>query len=457
MAQFGMFHNGTCGVPQKYAEDGTVIPDASLEEIHDDAKDVMKDQVQNAVTADKAGIDRLFLTEHHFQPTGSEHSPNPLQTEAYIAAKTENIRLCQATNVITWHDPVRMAEQAAILDILSDGRAEIGVGRGYQPRENEVLGQYWGGTIQDQEKNRVSFEEKVEILKKAWTEDAFSYHGEYHSIPPKHTKWHHNMDRALWEDDVTEESLDEMIDWDEEGDFYSNLWNPVVSGGSKLKQISVFPQPLQKPHPQLWEPLTTPRSIEWAAKNGVNGVMNVEPNSRFANNVELYMEAAEEAGWPDHRPEYDGEEFEYGWDEERGRGIVTTRWIFNTDVHGDGEVLDRWKKGLENGWAFYGPFGFAAVLAEGDEELYDPSEPVDADTVIDKDVAIVGDTDTIRDKCAKYKEETGLSDFNMVCWFETAGFTADEADEQIEHFGENVIPYIEEEFPGPKSAAVADD
>jgi alkanesulfonate monooxygenase SsuD/methylene tetrahydromethanopterin reductase-like flavin-dependent oxidoreductase (luciferase family) len=261
------------------------------------------------------------------------------------------------------------------------------------------------------------------------------------------------MDRAYWEDDVSEESLDEMINWDDEGDFYSDLWNPVVSGGSTLKQISVFPQPQQDPHPQIWEPLTTPRSIEWAAKNGVNGVMNVEPNSRFAKNVETYMEAAEEAGWPDHRPEYDGEEFKYGWDEGRGRGMVTTRWIFNTDVHGDGEVLDRWKKGLENGWAFYGPFGFAAVLAEGDEELYDPSEPVDADTVIDKDVAIVGDTDTIRDKCAKYKEETGLTDFNMVCWFETAGFTPDEADEQIEHFGEHIIPYLEEEFPGPENSA----
>lgn len=456
MVDIGVFHNGATNQPQKKDDDGDVYPDASLAEMHEDGQQVIKDQINHAIAAEEAGFDRVFFTEHHFQPTGSEHSPNPLMNQMAIAAQTEEIKLCQATNIIVWHDPIRFAEQTSILDVVSDGRAEIGVGRGYQPRENEVLGQYWGGTIQDQEKNRAAFKEKFEIIKKAWTEEAFSYSGEWHNIPPSYTKWHHNLDYGYFSDDVTEQSVDEMMDWDEDGDFYSDLWNPVVSGGTTLNKISVFPQPQQKPHPQLWEPLTSPRSIKWTARNGVNGYFIVEPNSRLKGNIDLYYEAAEEAGWPDHRPEYDGEPFKHGWDEERQRGIITCRFVFNTDVHDD-EVLEKWKLGLENIWNYYGPFGFAAVLAEGDEELYDMNTRVTADLLIDKDVAIVGDAEEIRDKTTKIAEECGYEDFNLNCWFNAPGISGEVADEQLRAFGEEVLPYLEEEYPSPEATAAADD
>lgn len=455
MVQIGVFHNGTTNLPQKRNEDGFVYPDASLKEVHEDVREVMRDQVRHAVVAEEAGFDRVFYTEHHFQPTGSEHSPNPLMNQMAVAAQTDTIKLCQATNIITWHDPVRFAEQAAILDTISDGRAEIGVGRGYQPRENEILGQYWGGTIQDQEKNRSSFEEKFEIIKKAWTNDMFSYHGEFHQIPPRHTKWHHALDHAYFSDDVTEYDVEDVMNWDEEGDFYSNLWNPVVSGGTTLKKIGIFPRPQQQPHPQLWQPLTSPRSIRFAAQNSINGYFIVEPNSRLKGNIDLYYEAAEEAGWPDHRPEYDGKPFKRGWDEERGRGIITCRNLFNTEIHDD-ETFEAWKMGLENAWSYYGPFGFASVLAEGDEELYDPSTKVTAEMLIDKDVAIVGDADELADKCAKIGEECGYEDFHFNCWFEVPGVSGEVADEQALAFGEQVKPYLEEEFPSPKAVA-ADD
>jgi alkanesulfonate monooxygenase SsuD/methylene tetrahydromethanopterin reductase-like flavin-dependent oxidoreductase (luciferase family) len=57
-------------------------------------------------------------------------------------------------NILPWHDPIRLAEQVALLDIISDGWTEVGIGRGYQPREAAILGQYWSGTMQDEEKNR---------------------------------------------------------------------------------------------------------------------------------------------------------------------------------------------------------------------------------------------------------------------------------------------------------------
>jgi alkanesulfonate monooxygenase SsuD/methylene tetrahydromethanopterin reductase-like flavin-dependent oxidoreductase (luciferase family) len=115
--------------------------------------------VRQGILADKLGYDYWPQTEHHFQPEGAELSPNPLFSEMAIAANTKRIRLRQAANIITWHHPVRIAEQVAMLGVLSGGRGECGIGRGYQPRENEVFGRTYGSTIQDQERNRKAFQE----------------------------------------------------------------------------------------------------------------------------------------------------------------------------------------------------------------------------------------------------------------------------------------------------------
>src|SRR5260370_23334849 len=108
-----------------------------------------------------------------------------------IAANSRRIRLGKAANIIVWHHPVRLAEQIATLDVISGGRVECGIGRGYQPRENETLGRPYGSTIQDQERNRKAFEESIAIMKKCWTEPSFSHHGELFSVPPSYTNWDH--------------------------------------------------------------------------------------------------------------------------------------------------------------------------------------------------------------------------------------------------------------------------
>ena len=66
--------------------------------------------------------------------------------------------------------------------------SKCGIGRGYQPRENETLGRPYGSPIQDQERNRKVFEESIAIMKKCWTEPSFSHHGEFFSVPPTYSK-----------------------------------------------------------------------------------------------------------------------------------------------------------------------------------------------------------------------------------------------------------------------------
>ena len=147
-----------------------------------------------------------------------------------------------------------------------------------------------------------------------------------------------------------------------------------------MRELQVFPQPLQKPHPQVWEPLTTERSIRWAAQRGVNGYFIVEPISRLRRNIDIYYEEAEKCGWPDRLGRG---KFKYGWDCERRRGVMTGRYVHLTlPGRNPDRERQRFLRALELQWDYYGPFGFAAVLADENEPLYDISKRVSGETLL---------------------------------------------------------------------------
>jgi alkanesulfonate monooxygenase SsuD/methylene tetrahydromethanopterin reductase-like flavin-dependent oxidoreductase (luciferase family) len=245
-----------------------IVNDGTLTDVQRSNQRVLVNQIRQGILAERLGFDYFFMTEHHFQPEGAEFSPNPLLTETAIAAHTKRIRLGQAANILTWWHPIRLAEQAAMLDVISGGRLEFGIGRGYQPRENETFGKPYGATVQDQERNRAYYEEAYEIIIKAWTEGSFSHHGEFHSIPPHYTKWNHKQTIAYFSRPGRGRTLEEVLRLGPP-DLYA-AGNPVQATTTVLKEISLFPQPLQKPYPQIWEPLTSERSIRWAAQRGIN-------------------------------------------------------------------------------------------------------------------------------------------------------------------------------------------
>jgi alkanesulfonate monooxygenase SsuD/methylene tetrahydromethanopterin reductase-like flavin-dependent oxidoreductase (luciferase family) len=446
--RFGIWHNGTTNVPMKETDEGLVVPDATVRELHEDRQRIVNERIRHGVLAEQRGFERLTFTEHHFVLTGIELSPNPLQSQTAIAARTDEIKLRQVANILSWHDPLRLAEATAMLDVISGGRTEIGIGRGYQGRENETLGQYWGGTIQDDEKNRASFEEKFEILRDAWTEDVLEHHGQFHQVPPTWTRWHHPQERAYLADDASEHDVETYVDWREgsvtETDLDPGYPNVVTEGDSTLRAISVFPQPIQEPHPQLWEPVGSPRSIEFAARNGINpylaGARDPEDIDRI---VELYYEAAEEAGWPDRRPEYDGEPFERPWDESRQRGFSIYVPVFNTEI-ADEETYDRWLRGIKGYWQYLGFFGFAGGLPDVDDRHpIEHLRELDPEVFVDRDLYVAGDADDIVDRLAYIAETLDADDLAFDIAFESVGLTGEEADEQLEAFAERVMPYFE--------------
>jgi alkanesulfonate monooxygenase SsuD/methylene tetrahydromethanopterin reductase-like flavin-dependent oxidoreductase (luciferase family) len=439
MLEVGVFNNGANGLPIRVA-DGVTLCDASLTDVHRANQETAINQVRQGILSDQLGFDYFFLTEHHFIAEGVEFSPNPLLIQMAVASRTKKIRLGQMANIITWHHPVRLAEQAGILDVVSGGRLEFGIGRGYQARENETLGRPYGSTIQDQERNRVSFEEAYDIILKAWTEPSMSHHGEFFSIPPSYTKWNHRQTEAFFgSEKVTERSVDDVLSLGPP-DMYSSPI-PIAAAGTTLREISVFPQPIQKPYPQMWMPLTSERSIRWAAQKGVNGYVVGETADRLKQKIDVYLGEAEKNSWPDRLGRG---AFSWGWDSEKKRGLAGIILLPGKDSSSE---LERFKRALELQWDYYIAFGFGAALAE-------PGEPVDfnrritGDMLLEKGLAVFGTPDEVGEKILGLKSQVGYDDFLFNAWFEKAGFEEKEVEEQMAAFAEEVLPGLRQACGG---------
>ena len=121
--------------------------------------------------AEAQGFRSVFLVEHHF--TGWSQVSATLSLLTYLAARTKTLRLGTAVMVLPWHNPVLLAEQAATLDVLSGGRLDFGIGKGYRHSE------FTGFCIPSEEAEE-RFEEGLEVILKAWTsEGRFSHHGKF--------------------------------------------------------------------------------------------------------------------------------------------------------------------------------------------------------------------------------------------------------------------------------------
>tara|TARA_B100000900_G_scaffold353669_1_gene321961 strand:+ start:307 stop:1476 length:1170 start_codon:yes stop_codon:yes gene_type:complete len=215
---------------------------------------------------DKTKWDSIWYTEHHFNHEGMESLTNPLMMGVDAAARTKDIRIGQACNVITFHNPIRMAEDIALLDQLSKGRVEVGIGRGIYGREAINLNK--AADMKDQAKNFRLFEETLEILKKAWKEDFFNHKGEFYTYPAPNYVWQHDMSPPN-KDLVNLES---------------NI----------MENISVLPKPYQKPYPAIHQTVDGIRSIEWAAKQGLNIIMWIPTVKALKIKFEAFKNAKSE-------------------------------------------------------------------------------------------------------------------------------------------------------------------
>ena len=211
-----------CGLSGTPADDRR-YPNERLVEVFDTT-------ITLARVADELGYETLWLAEHHFQHEGYEVIPNIPMLAVDLAHRTKRIKIGCAFNVVpTWH-PLRLAEDYATADILTEGRLVFGVGRGYHTREVETF----GNPMLDAEANRELFEEQVEIILKSFRQESFSHQGKHYTIPPE-----------------------------------------VPYRGYQLKEITLVPRPVHQPV-EVWQPIVSgsARGLDFMARHGIKGVIS---------------------------------------------------------------------------------------------------------------------------------------------------------------------------------------
>ncbi|HYY06733.1 MAG TPA: LLM class flavin-dependent oxidoreductase, partial [Candidatus Limnocylindria bacterium] len=266
--------------------------------------------------------------------------------DLFVAMQTERIRVGQLGIVLPAENPIRVAENIAMLDHMTGGRANAGFARGYQRRWVDVMAQQTHGihgALPHQhdavdEANRAAFEECFQIIKRAWTGDLLSYEGRYWRIPPGPTPWDLESTRRYGAG--------------------------VVDG--VVRAVGVVPKPLQQPHPPLFQPFaSSERSIRWCAAEGVTAILPPLHPTLEDRLVRLYAEVANQP---------------------LGEGVGVLRDVVVAET--DDEAMALWAdSGLFCGREWFEPFGFSKGLAD----------PVtgEAPSLFDAGLALVGSPDTV--------------------------------------------------------------
>src|SRR5215475_1242542 len=204
-----------------------------------DSSEGFRDFIDYNVEAESLGFHGTFVVEHHF--TGYGQVSATLNLLTWLGARTRTLRLGTAVIVLPWHNPVLLAEQTATLDLLSGGRLDFGIGKGY--RYNE-----FAGFCVPMEEADARFDECLEVMIKAWSLD---------------TTWSHR----------------------------GTYW--------QFEDVAVEPPTAQKPHPPLWMGAGSPASIKKVAALGYNLLLGqFDSFEEIGEEVALFKAKVEACGRP---------------------------------------------------------------------------------------------------------------------------------------------------------------
>ena len=186
---------------------------------------------------ERSGYDAIWLAEHHF--TGYSVCPSVHVMATHVAARTQRLRIGTAVTLAALYHPLRIAEEVALIDVLSGGRVNWGAGRGFDATEFANF-----GVAPEESSER--FREAVEVVLAAWKSARLDFSGKFH----------------------------------------------------RFANLEVLPKPLQQPHPPTWIAATSPDPIAWAAGRGLSILMDPHStHAEIARKRELYRERLEASGF----------------------------------------------------------------------------------------------------------------------------------------------------------------
>lgn len=386
--------------------------------------------------ADELGFWGAAAIEHHFWSEGYEVGPTPGVMNAYWAAITKNIHIGQLGYVLGSHDPVRVAEETAILSHLTQGRFFVGLARGYQNRWMGTIGQHVGATptkspsanelnptsgglgfsqaaksqadIDSDLRNRQVFEEHYDILMKSWKEDSFRHKGLNWQIP-------HPYDEGIAGWQLADAGITQRL----------GAPNEVGPDGN-IREVSVCPAPYGEGHPPVFiSGSGSPATIDFCARHGHNPVYftNIATAERMARR---YVDVAAEAGRTMRF----------------GQNQCMVRWvqIGRTEEEAMSQILEYdgelWKN-------FYSPMGKRSI---------DLSEA--AKSAMASGLYAAGTVDSVRDQLVEQFRKVPAE--YLVLIYHYAQMPKDKVIENMELFMRDIKPAIDEvlyDAHGRQSAA----
>lgn len=321
--------------------------------------------------ADQLGYEYYCLIEHHFFENFSISS-NPLALFSAAAQTTKNIRFRTVCHTLPLHNPMILAGEIAMADILTRGRIECGIGRGH--------GWLYNPASIPHRESPGRYRESMEILVKAWTEDQFSYQGEYYSV----------------------------------------------------ENVSVVPKPVQQPYPKIFMTGTSGSAFGIAGEYGWGIFLGgIAPFAAFRPGRDIYLEACKTH---DQDPYIGYSRVVYIADDidtaRREAGDAVKKFFSLANEAMATLQDDATKQSLiEGGYQFYAS---DAMLELG---------KMSADDIIDSGLAFVGTTDSVTQQLADFHDEVGFDEFCIISAF--GGLDRQLARRTQERFAEQVRPAFE--------------
>ena len=218
-------------------------PNSSLSEVFFTTRHI-------AQVMDDLGYHALWTAEHHFQREGYECLPNLIQLGLWLATQTKRLKFGCAFNVLPMWHPIRLAEDYAMADIVTDGRVIMGVGRGYHTREVETF----GAPLIDADKNREYFEEQLQLMLACFNQESVAFKGKYFTCPPE-----------------------------------------VEYRGYQLRDITMVPRPKHLPV-EVWMPVASGKTIDMMAKYGLSAMVTLNGEKILDDVVRAYQDACARHG-----------------------------------------------------------------------------------------------------------------------------------------------------------------
>lgn len=368
----------------------TVWTEANTRPYHE----AIAEYVEQTRLAEQAGFEGVWIGEHHFQEEGFDVVPNPVLLAGHLATHTERIRIgLGAVTLPTWH-PLRAAEDIATLDHLSGGRVDCAWSRGIDPRD--IMNLNPAANRADEERSLGLFTESIEIVRRAWTEDALAFEGEHFTIPYPGLKVR-------------------PMPW------YRQDPRRAAADGTQVA-LNVVPKPLQHPHPPLYLVSESPSGYRMAAANGMRAVTWLPCRQRLTDLVAVYRDAAAEAG----------EDLRLG---ER-TGLLRPCLVAPTME----EARRATERAVENmaGAMTSGPRGRAA-FSGGPDDSDDGSLDI-FDYLYERDHLLIGTPAAVTEQILRLGEQHGID--HLLIWMPFYGVEHKDVMRSLELFGEHVLPAV---------------